>query len=111
MFRILIIVGLLLAGLQQSLARGNVELPETETGVVHLQGTGVQGLDGVEAGQPAEEPGTADTAPSYCKSSDCKAVIGTAFLEAFNAAETPDTIRPIRRSSVATRLEPRPPNS
>ncbi|ASP33945.1 hypothetical protein [Labrenzia sp. VG12] len=111
MFRILIIVGFLLAGFQQSFARGNVELSETETGVVLLQEPGFQGLDGVEASQPAEEPGTADTTPSYCKSSDCKAVIGTAFLEAFNAAEAPDTIRPIRRRSVGTRLEPRPPNS
>lgn len=108
MFRILIIVGLLLAGLQQSLARGNVELSETDAaiGVVLLQDG-----DLMESGALGEEPATADSTPSYCKSSDCKAVIGTAFLGSFKTAVTPDTLRPVRRSSVTGRLEPRPPNS
>ena len=108
MFRILLIVGLLLAGIQQSLARGNIELFETgaEVGATMWSGEAV-----MDAGQPGDDPTTADNTPSYCKSSDCKAVIGTAFLGTANGAQIPDTLKPLRRRSLATHLEPRPPNS
>jgi len=108
MFRILLIVGLLLAGAQQSLARGNIELTETASEIeISLWQTGTH----LSAEDPAGDPATADTTPSYCKSSDCKAVIGSLVLTAFRTHDNPDTTKPVRRHSVAARLEPRPPNT
>lgn len=108
MFRILLIVGLLLAGVQQSLARGNVDLTDTGSEIIQLLSEADVTAGALET---SEEPVKADTTPSYCKSSDCKAVIGSAYLGSFKTRESPDIVRPIRRSSIAPRLEPRPPNT
>ncbi|WP_298822861.1 hypothetical protein [uncultured Roseibium sp.] len=108
MFRILLIVGLLLAGAQQSLARGNVDLYQAapEAISVYVVGEAAQLED-----ECCEDKAVADTKPTYCKSSDCKAVMGSGLLETFETRERLDTTRPLRRSSVSGRLEPRPPNT
>lgn len=108
MFRILLIVGLLLAGAHQSLARGNVELSHDDVTVYLSMDLALQGFLEVETG---EEQSASDTNPSYCKSSDCKAVIASAMAAPFQLLQEPDWSRELGRLSIPQRLEPRPPNS
>ncbi|WFE91483.1 hypothetical protein K1718_09020 [Roseibium porphyridii] len=108
MFRILLIVGLLLAGAQQSLARGNVDLYQAAPEAIAVYVVDEADLLDDEC---CEDKAVTDTKPTYCKSSDCKAVIGSGLLETFETRERLDTTRPLRRSSVSGRLEPRPPNT
>jgi hypothetical protein len=108
MFRILIIVGLLLSGTHQSLARGNVELSHDEAVVFVTMDLAVQA---VLTGEPVQEQPATENNPSYCKSSDCKAVIAGANSTPFRLLQEPDWGAELGRLSVPQRLEPRPPNS
>lgn len=108
MFRILLIVGLLLSGAHQSLARGNVELFENSQAVFVTMDVAVQAT---LSGNPGEEQPVTDNTPSYCKSSDCKAVISGMDAAPFLLLQEDDWGAEIGRLSVQKRLEPRPPNS
>ena len=109
MFRVLLIVGLLFAGAHQGLARGDIELAGTEAPVFMTMDQAVAQLQTVDC---CSEAPVSETKSTHCKSSsECKAVISTAYLVPFKAGHHPDFVSAINRSSVAERLEPRPPNS
>jgi hypothetical protein len=108
MFRILLIVGLLLSGAHQSLARGNVELSYDDAAIFVTMDLAVQAVLSERYG---EEQPASETNPSYCKSSDCKAVIAGASSTPFRLLQEPDWGAELGRLSVPQRLEPRPPNS
>ena len=108
MFRILLIIGLLIAGAQQGFARGAVDVSADVAPVLMTMDLAVAQLQ--DATCCDEEPG-AETKPSYCKNSECKAVMAAAAFNAHNGPDHPDRVVVRHHSSVAERQEPKPPNS
>lgn len=107
MFRILLIIGLLIAGTQQGFARGAADVSaEVVSGAVSMDAAGARleeaGLDGEQA---------AESKPSSCKNSECKAVMAGISVVSRDDQDHPDGAPVRRQMSVPERLEPKPPNS
>jgi len=108
MFRVLLIVGLLIAGVQQGFARGAVDVSKDALQVIVSMDQAVAQLT---AGEPDDEQSVAETKPSFCKNSECKAVMASASSVSLAGQDHPDWIAPGHQASVQKRLEPKPPNS
>ncbi|MET1411857.1 hypothetical protein ABVF61_06300 [Roseibium sp. HPY-6] len=108
MFRILLIVGLLIAGVQQGFARGTVDVSETETQVIMSMDQAVSQLS--EDACCDEQP-VAETKPSFCKNSECKAVMASVLSVSLKEQDHPDWVTHRSQASAQKRLEPKPPNS
>ncbi|WP_434050674.1 MAG: hypothetical protein RDA78_15210 [Roseibium sp.] len=108
MFRVLLIIGLLVAGVQQGFARGAVDVSKDELQTVVSMDEAVAQLT---AGEPDDEQSVAETKPSFCKNSECKAVMASASPVSRAGQGHPDWIAPGHQASVQKRLEPKPPNS
>lgn len=107
MVRIALILGLLFACVQQGLALGKVDLSVGGSPVVVTSNEFAVSADAPEC---CEATQSTETKSSRCIS-DCKAVIATASVVPLKAAQEPDGNPDAGRSSVAERLEPRPPKS
>lgn len=108
MFRVLLIIGLLIAGVQQGFARGAVDVSKDDIPTIVSLDHAVAQLT---AGVPDEEQSLAETKPSFCKNSECKAVMASASAVSLAGQDHPDWIAPGHQASVQKRLEPKPPNS
>jgi hypothetical protein len=107
MVRIVLILGLFFACVQQGLALGKVDLSVTADPLV-MTGTGFAvSSDAVEC---CEGTQTTETKSSRCIS-DCKAVIATASIVPPKTSQEPDGNPVSGHSSIIERLEPRPPKS
>ncbi|MFN3251392.1 hypothetical protein [Roseibium album] len=108
MFRILLIVGLLIAGAQQGFARGAVDVSLDGVSNVITMDVAVAQLQ--EDTCCGEEP-IAESKPSFCKNSECKAVMAGATFVSRDVQDHPDWVSVRHHTSVPKRLEPKPPNS
>ncbi|WP_305987234.1 hypothetical protein [Roseibium sp. MMSF_3544] len=108
MFRVLLIIGLLIAGAQQGFARGSVGMSASELPVVMTMDLAIAQLHEKEC--CSEQP-VAETKPSYCKNSECKAVMAAASFNSLSGQDHPDWVSVRHHTSVPERLEPKPPNS
>ncbi len=108
MFQILLIAGLLLASVQQGLARGAVDVSApVETHAVAIESASAV----LKSSDCCDEQAVPETKPSYCKNSDCKAVIAALSAEPNGAGHFADWQVVAEATSAPKRLEPRPPNT
>ena len=75
MFRVLLIIGLLVAGVQQGFARGAADVSKDDLQTIVSMDQAVAEL---MASEPDDEQSVAETKPSFCKNSECKAVMASA---------------------------------
>lgn len=108
MFRILLIVGLLIAGMQQGIARGAVDVSATSVSGAISMDEAIAQLQ--EAGFEEEEQ-VGESKPSFCKNSECKAVMAGGSFVSRDGQDHPDWVSVRHHTSVPERLEPKPPNS
>lgn len=108
MFRVLLIIGLLVAGVQQGFARGAADVSKDDLQTIVSMDQAVAEL---MASEPDEEQAVTETKPSFCKNSECKAVMASASAVSLSGQDHPDWIAPGHQASVQKRLEPKPPNS
>lgn len=107
MVRIVLILGLFFACVQQGLALGKVDVSVASTPVVLMSNEVAVSADVPECCEAAQ---STETKSSRCIS-DCKAVIATASVVPLKTTQDLDGNPDVGRSSVTERLEPRPPRS
>lgn len=107
MVRIVLILGLLFACVQQGLALGKVDVSVSTDPVVMTNSASAVSADVPECCETAQPT---ETKSSRCIS-DCKAVIATTSVVPLKTTQDLDGNPDAGRSSVTERLEPRPPKS
>ena len=111
----MLIVGFLLASLNQGVARGSVDLaklPAVNPSAVTFTAPVILPVEsGVEADACCSEPKIADTKPSFCNSDMCKAVMSPQSETRPLTGQDRDGFLINQRQSVSVRVEPHPPKS